>query len=375
MQRASEESAAQRAEAVESAKEAGLRYVSDAKPGIRRQKRGASFSYIGPDGKTLRDPGEQARIKRLAIPPAWTNVWICPTRNGHLQASGRDVKGRKQYRYHTRWRETRDETKFERMIAFGKALPKVRRRVKRDLKLPGMPRNKLLATLARLLETTLIRVGNEEYAKENHSFGLTTMRNRHVDITSQGIKFEFKGKSGKHHEISVRDPQLARIVKRCHDLPGHELFEYVDEEGNVKSVDSSDVNAYLREASGYDCTAKDFRTWAATVLAMVALKEFEKFETAREAKGNLTTAIESVARMLGNTPTICRKCYIHPEVINFYLDGTLVDNLQQQASQKISKSLAHLKPEEAAVMMLLEEKLAAGKKAARAGKSWKAGPA
>ncbi len=356
------------AESVHSAKEAGLRYVTDAKPGVSRRRRGKKFIYIDPEGKRITDHNEVIRIQRLGIPPAWDDVWICRFENGHLQASGRDARGRKQYRYHARWREARDQTKFERMITFGKALPKIRGRVQRDLAKSGMPREKVLATIVRLLETTLIRIGNEEYAKENKSFGLTTMRNRHVKVSSSKIHFEFKGKSGKYHAIDVRDPQLARIVKRCQDLPGHELFEYVDEEGAIRSVDSGDVNTYLREQCGEDCTAKDFRTWTATVLAMVALKEFEKFTSSKEAKCNVTAAIEAVSRMLGNTPAICRKCYVHPEVVNSYMEGSLIDTLRQRGEEKMSRELSRLKPEEAAVLMFLEGKLAksgVGKTASR----------
>ena len=345
------------AESIQSAKEAGLRYVSDAKPGFTRRRSGKDFIYFDPDGKRLKEQNELVRIKRLGIPPAWENVWICRFESGHLQASGRDIRGRKQYRYHTRWRQVRDETKFERMIKFGKSLPKIRRSVQRDLARPGMPREKVLATIVRLLETTLIRIGNEEYARENKSFGLTTMRNRHVKVSSTKLHFEFRGKSGKHHEIDVRDSQLARIVKRCRDLPGHELFEYIGEDGSIQTVDSGDVNEYLRGLCGEECTAKDFRTWTATVLAMVALKEFEKFATSKEAKSNVTTAIEAVSRMLGNTPAICRKCYIHPDVVNSYMDGSLIETLHQRAEQKLSRELSRLKPEEAAVLMFLEGKL------------------
>jgi DNA topoisomerase-1 len=349
---------------VESAKIAGLRYVSDAKPGITRKRNRDSWDYFLPDGRKLRDHNELVRIKRLGIPPAWTDVWICPHGNGHLQATGRDARGRKQYRYHSRWREVRDETKYHRMLAFAEALPRIRKRVEADLALPGLPKNKVLATVVRLMERTLIRVGNDEYARDNKSYGLTTIRNHHAKVDGAKMTFKFKGKSGKMHEIDVRDRRVAKIVSRCQDLPGHELFAYVDEEGNVQDIGSDDVNAYLREITGEDFTAKDFRTWAGTVLAALALREFEKFNSSREAKRNITRAIEAVAQMLGNTPAICKKCYVHPEILNGYLDGTMIETLQKQAERKISESLSELKPEEAAVVMLLQQRLAAAQKAA-----------
>ncbi len=347
------------AEAIESAKEAGLRYVSDVRPGIRRKKRGQSFVFLNPDGSVVRDRNTLVRIKRLAIPPAWTEVWICPLENGHLQATGRDARGRKQYRYHARWREVRDENKYQRMIAFGHALPKIRKRVRRDLKLPGMPRNKVLATIVTLLETTLVRVGNEEYARENRSYGLTTMRNRHVKVLGSKITFEFIGKSGKRHKIDVHDRHLARIVKRCQELPGQDLFVYVDADGQTQDIGSQDVNDYLREITGEDFTAKDFRTWSGTVLAAVALNEFEKFRSTREAKRNIVKAVEAVSQMLGNTPAVCKKCYVHPIVLESYLDGATIRTIRKRADEKIARDLSKLKPEEAAVMMLLRDRLAA----------------
>jgi DNA topoisomerase-1 len=341
-----------------SARAAGLRYVSDSGTGIRRKHAGKHFSYIGLDGKAIRDRDELRRIKLLAIPPAWTDVWICPTSRGHIQATGRDAKGRKQYRYHPRWREVRDETKYGRMIAFGKALPKLRERVERDLALPGLPRKKLLATVVRLLETTLIRVGNTEYARENQSFGLTTLRNRHVDIEGAKLRFHFRGKSGKVHMIAITDRRLARIVKRCRDLPGYELFQYIDEDDQPQMIDAADVNAYLHEITGQDFTAKDFRTWAGTLLAALALKEFEAFDTNTQAKKNVVQAIEQVAERLGNTPAICRKCYVHPAVIDSYLEGSLLEALKQRAEHAIAESLHELDPEEAAVLTLLQQRLA-----------------
>jgi DNA topoisomerase-1 len=339
----------------EAAQEIGLRYVSDRRPGITRLARDKHFIYRAPGGKRLGDAATLARIKRLAIPPAWTNVWICPYGNGHIQATGRDPRGRKQYRYHARWREQRDENKFERMLGFAKVLPRIRRRVARDLKKRGMPREKVLATVVRLLEVTLIRVGNDEYARSNNSYGLTTMRNRHVRVTRGNIEFSFRGKSGKRHEISVHDPQLAKIVRRCQDMPGQELFEYEAAEGDTRDITSEDVNAYLREITGEEYTAKDFRTWAGTVLAAIALRQFEG--KGGRAKKNIVTAVEAVAQMLGNTPAVCRKCYIHPEILNSYLAGQTIAAVKQRLTEKMDKSLSKLKPEEAAVMILLQSRL------------------
>ncbi len=308
---------------VESAKEAGLHYVADEIPGFKREPATKGFRYRDTAGKVIKSREVLARIKSLAIPPAWTEVWISPDPNGHLQATGRDDRGRKQHRYHPRWREVRDETKYIRMVAFAKLLPRIRRRIARDLKLPGLSRNKVLATVVRLLEVSLIRVGNEEYARENDSFGLTTMRNKHVDVNGSTLKFHFRGKSGKWHEVGVRDRRLAKIVKSCQDLPGQEIFQYIDEQQKRQDVKSGDVNDYLREICGEDFTAKDFRTWAGTVLGAMALRAFEQFESQTQAKKNIVRAIELVAERLGNTPAVCRKCYIHPEVINSYLDGSL----------------------------------------------------
>lgn len=343
----------------QAAKEAGLRYVTDAKPGITRKKRGDKWAYFLPDGAEIKDEEEIARINKLAIPPAYVDVWICPQKNGHLQATGRDARGRKQYRYHPRWREVRDENKYEKMIAFGQALPRIRARVEADLVLPGLPKNKVLATVVRLLETTLIRVGNEEYAKENKSYGLTTMKNRHVDVKGSEVKFHFRGKHGITHEIGVRDRRLARIVAHCQSVPGQDLFEYKNESGEIVGITSGDVNDYLREISGEEFTAKDFRTWAGTKLAAMALQEFKKWETDKEAKSNVTAAIESVAKMLGNTPAICRKCYVHPAVLDAYLGGTLAETLKKKAEKTLAESAGALQPEEAAVMMLLHERLKA----------------
>ena len=344
-------------EPVESAKIVGLRYVADELPGFRRVKAGRGFRYLDRSGRAVHDQRQLGRIKSLAIPPAWTQVWICPLADGHLQATGRDARGRKQHRYHARWREVRDETKYARMTAFARALPKIRRRIAKDLKLPGLPRNKVLATVIKLLEVSLIRVGNEEYAKENKSFGLTTMRNRHVEVNGATLHFEFRGKGGKEHEIQIENPRLARIVKSCQDLPGQELFQYIDDDGQRQGVDSDDVNAYLREISGADFTAKDFRTWSGTVLAALALQEFQRVDSQAQAKKNVRQAIENVAQRLGNTPTICRKCYIHPAVIDSYMDGSLFAIARQKARLELAGSLKRLPPEEAAVLALLEERL------------------
>jgi DNA topoisomerase-1 len=352
----------------ESAKAAGLRYVSDDTPGIRRKRAGKYFSYVGPDGKPIHDPDVLKRIRSLAIPPAYTDVWICPDPRGHIQATGRDAKGRKQYRYHPRWREVRDETKYGRMIVFAQALPQIRERIDHDLSLPGLPREKVLAAVVRLLETTLIRVGNDEYARANKSFGLTTMRDRHVDIAGATVKFSFVGKSGKKHQITLSDRRLAKIVKRCRDIPGYELFQYLDDNGDRVDVKSDDVNDYLREISGQEFSAKDFRTWAGTVLACMALQEFEAVDSEAQKKKNIVRAIERVSERLGNTPSVCRKSYVHPAVLDSYLDGTMIDALQQRVAQEFADSLKDLRPEEAAVLGLLMRRLAQeGERAREAG--------
>ncbi len=342
---------------IESAREAGLRYVGDDRPGIARQRAGKHFRYLRPDGQAVRDGEERRRIRALAIPPAWTDVWICPLANGHLQATGRDAKGRKQYRYHPRWRAMRDESKYDRLIAFGQALPGIRARVEQDLAQPGLPRTKVLATVVRLLETTLIRVGNEEYARDNGSFGLTTLRNRHVNIDGPSVRFLFRGKSGVRHSIRIDDRRLARIIRRCQDLPGQELFQYLDDEGTPRDIDSADVNAYLQEIAGQEFTAKDFRTWAGTVLAARALQEFESFDSRTQAKHNIVAAIEAVSKRLGNTKAVCRKCYVHPAVIDAYVDGSLLETLRQRVEKEIAGSLAELPAEEAAVLAFLQERL------------------
>ncbi|MGN6553420.1 MAG: DNA topoisomerase IB [Verrucomicrobiota bacterium] len=341
---------------VKSAEVVGLRYVSDEIAGICREVQRTGFRYRFA-GKLVQDPETLGRIKSLAIPPAWKDVWICPHANGHLQATGRDDRKRKQFRYHPRWREIRDETKYARMIVFAKALPKIRRRVEKDLALSGLPREKVLATVLRLLEVSLIRLGNDEYARENDSFGLTTMRDKHVNVSGSKMQFRFRGKSGKWHEVDINDRRIAKIVKRCQDLPGQELFQFLDDQGEVRDVRSEDVNAYLREISGEDFTAKDFRTWAGTVLAAMALREFERFETKAQAKKQVVAAIEAVAARLGNTPAVCRKCYVHPHILDSFLDGTLVETLKQRAERELSTALDTLRGEEAAVLGLLQQRL------------------
>jgi len=344
---------------IEAAEAAGLRYVSDERPGIIRKRAGKSFIYVGPHGQKVRDEKTLARIKSLVIPPAWEKVWICTRANGHLQVTGYDARGRKQYRYHPRWREVRDESKYERMLSFGRELPKIRRHTTRDLARAGMPREKVLAALVQLLEKTNIRVGNKEYAKDNKSFGLTTLRNRHAAVEGSTVHFKFKGKSGVLHEIELQDRRLSRLVGKLQDLPGQELFQYLDDYGDTRSIGSSDVNAYLKEITGQEFTAKDFRTWSGTVLASLALQEFEAFDSQTQAKKNLVRAIESVAQRLGNTPTVCRKCYVHPALIDSYLDGSMIETLKRQADSEFGDSLGELRPEEAAVMALLQRRLAA----------------
>ncbi|MDQ6742963.1 MAG: DNA topoisomerase IB, partial [Candidatus Dormibacteraeota bacterium] len=318
-------------EALATAREARLRWVSDQTAGIRRRRHGESFAYLQPDGSTVDDEETLNRIRRLVIPPAWTDVWISPLPNGHIQATGRDARGRKQYRYHQRWRSVRDANKYGRLIEVDRVLPKIRRRVRRDLRRPGLSREKVLATMVQLLESTMMRVGNEEYARENRSFGLTTLRNRHVKVRGSSVRFFFRGKSGKEHEITIRDRRLAAVVKRCEELPGQQLFQYVDEDGQRRSIDSTDVNEYLRDASGGDFTAKDFRTWAGTVLAARALQEMEKVDSETQAKRNVVQAIERVSERLGNTRSVCRKCYVHPAIVDSYMDGSMLEVLQSRA--------------------------------------------
>jgi DNA topoisomerase-1 len=330
----------------EDAETGGLRYIGDDRPGISRKKHGNGFAYAAADATTISDPPTLARISHLAIPPAWTDVWISPANDGHLQATGRDARGRKQYRYHADFRAARDKTKYGHTLAFGSVLEKIRARVKADMGRHGLPHEKVVATIVYLLDRTLIRVGNDEYARTNGSFGLTTLRNRHVDIHGDALRFEFKGKSGKTWQLKVQDRRVARIVKSCQDLPGQHLFQYLDENGDRQSLGSHDVNAYLREVTGAEITAKDFRTFAGTVLAATALLNFKPVESLAEAKVNIRAAIEEVAGRLGNTPAICRRCYIHPEILSAYLDGAL--------------ALRRSKSEERAVLRFLKDRLKNG---------------
>jgi DNA topoisomerase I len=347
---------------VESAKAAGLRYVSDSQPGLTRKRHSKSFTYMTPDGKPLRDREVLARIKSLVIPPAWTAVWICSISNGHLQATGRDARGRKQSRYHPQWRAIRDETKYERMILFAEALPIIRQRVDDDLRLPHLPRERVLAAIVSLMENTLIRVGNEAYARENKSYGLTTMRNRHVEVNGSKITFTFQGKSRVHHTVDLQDRRLANIVKRCADIPGYELFQYLDSDGARHSIDSSDVNDYLQQIVGpqfgdQHFTAKDFRTWAGTVLASELLAGFEPFTSDAEAKRNMVQAIKAVASRLGNTPSVCRKCYIHPAVLDAYLSGDAVESAKRKLDKEIAEHVQALREEERSLIALLQQRL------------------
>jgi DNA topoisomerase-1 len=300
-----------------------LRYCTDAQAGISRRRAGRAFRYLAPDGRPVRDSSTLARIKSLAVPPAWTDVWICPDPAGHLQATGRDARGRKQYRYHPLFRRRRERAKFDRLVEFGRALPRIRRRVASDLAQSGLPRSKVLAALIRLLELTLIRVGNAEYARLNRSFGLTTLRDRHVRVTGPRMRFRFRGKSGSVVEVGLSDRRVARIVARCQELPGQELFQYVDDEGESRPIGSEDVNEYLREVAGCDVTAKTFRTWAATVIACRALRGLEQGDRQQMARRQVVAAIRQVAGRLGNTPAVVRQSYVHPVVLDAFLDGSL----------------------------------------------------
>ena len=349
----------------DAAESAGLRYVTDDQPGIRRRKHGNNFRYIDPAGKPVKDPKTLARIRALAIPPAYNDVWICSRANGHLQATGRDAKGRKQYRYHVRFRDVRDSTKYEHMLEFAAALPLVRARIDEHLRLGGLPREKVLATIVRLLETTMIRVGNADYAKQNKSYGLTTLQERHVAVEGSEIRFSFKGKSGKQWRLRVKDSRIAKVVKKSQDLPGQHLFQYLDSEGMRHEVDSGDINAYLKEISGANITAKDFRTWTGTVLAALALSEYEKFDSVAAAKRNVRQAIETVAGRLGNTPTVCRKCYIHPEILDSYLNDSLVLEAREEVEKELREGLSQLRPEEALVLAFLQSRLRSEESAER----------
>jgi DNA topoisomerase I len=335
---------------LDSAKAAGLRYVVPGRAGIRRRRTGRGFMYLDAEGHVVREAETLRRIRALAIPPAWNEVWIAAAPHAHVQAVGRDARGRRQYRYHQRWRSIRDETKYSRMIAFAEQLPRIRLRVEKDLAQAGLPRAKVLAAVVRLLERTLVRVGNDEYARTNGSFGLTTLRNRHVDVSGGTIRFEFRGKGGKPHAVGLHDPRLARVVRRCRDLPGYELFQYVDEHGERQAVSSDDVNAYLREVAGEEFTAKDFRTWAGTVLAAHALAAVGVARTSREARSKVVRAVTRVAEHLGNTPAISRKSYIHPHVLEAYAEGVTV---------RPNGTAAHLSRDEACVVALLRRRLRA----------------
>jgi DNA topoisomerase I len=341
---------------------AGLTYVSDSSPGIRRKRRGKGFHYTDVRGGMVRDAATLKRIRGIVIPPAWTDVWICPDSDGHIQATGRDARGRKQYRYHPRFRELREQTKYEQMIAFAEGLPRIRAKVDEHLALPGLRREKVLATVVYLLEATLIRVGNDEYARNNKSYGLTTLRRPHVAVEGSSLKFKFKGKSGKEWNLGLRDRRIARVVRSCQELPGQHLFQYVDEAGERCNITSTDVNAYLRDISGAEITAKDFRTWHGTVLAAVALGELAGFESITAAKRNVRDAIRNVAARLGNTPTVCRKCYIHPEVLAAYFEGVALSS--GAGARAANGSAATLTPHETLTLELLCTRIAAsgGKK-------------
>ena len=335
----------------DAAEEAGLRYVSDMRPGYTRKRNGESFQYFDTEGKLIQDESRLLRIGRLAIPPAYHDVWICPLPNGHIQATGRDNRGRKQYRYHERWRAIRDENKYDRILTFAAAVPKIRRRVQADLKVPGLKREKVLAAVVQLLERTFIRVGNEEYARQNKSFGLTTMKNHHVKVRATKLRFRFRGKGGKEHEIDFMDRRIAKIIRELQDLPGQDLFQYFDDEGKLCDVTSQDVNDYLREITGEDFTAKDFRTWAGTVLTAMALNAQEKFATKKEAKANVKNAIGAAAKLLHNTPTICRKCYVHPAIVESYLRGNLIEGLQTKLDE--AEEIPDFSDDERAVLSFL----------------------
>lgn len=334
------------------ARSAGLRYVTGTGSGIRRVRRGAGFVYFLPDGKRVQDAATLERIRSLVIPPAWTQVWICPSENGHIQAVGRDARGRKQYRYHPRYREVRDETKFNRMAEFGAVLPQVRAQVDEDLSLPGLPKQKVVAAIVRLMDETCIRVGNQEYARTNRSFGLTTLRRRHAEVNGDMIHLHFRGKSKQEQDIMLRDRRLSRIVKKCQDLPGQDLFEYQDEDAEPVRVTSSDVNDYLRQISGGEFSAKDFRTWHGTGHMAAQLSALGPAESEAEAKRNIVAAIKETAKVLGNRPAVCRKYYVHPGLLESYMEGTIfaaMENLPAEDSTAVSE----LRPAEAAVLRLV----------------------
>lgn len=349
--------ASSKSDAMAAAAAAHLRYVNDDEPGISRQRRGKGFSYRGPDGRPIKDAATLDRIRKLAVPPAYNDVWICADPLGHIQATGRDARGRKQYRYHPQWVEQRDADKYHRLVSFSRCLPKIRQRVAADMRRRGLPREKVLACVVKLLDTTMIRVGNDEYAKENSSFGLTTLKDQHVEIEGGKLQFEFRGKSGKVWNLQLKDRRLARLVKDCQDVPGQRLFQYLDDDGQRHAISSQDVNDYIHEIAGDTFSAKDFRTWAGTVLAAFALQEFEKVDTQTARKRNLTEAIRKVASRLGNTPAVCRRCYVHPEVMGAYMDGCLIEQVKAEVERELREDLSGLSPEETAVLCFLETRL------------------
>jgi DNA topoisomerase-1 len=335
----------------------GLTYVSDALPGIRRRRAGTGWAYYRPGGARITDPAERRRLNGLAIPPAWTDVWICPDPDGHLQATARDARGRKQYRYHTAYRAARDASKFRRMLEFSEVLPQLRERVERDLRSRGLTRRKILATVVRLLDKTLIRVGNDEYAKANRSYGLTTLKERHVQVEGARLRFTFRGKSGVQHSVQITDRRLARIVQECQDLPGQELFQYMNGNGRRQAVASDDVNAYLREATGRAVTAKDFRTWAGTTLAATELRGMGPADTRRAAERNIVRVIDTVAARLGNTRAVCRKYYVHPALLELYLSGRTAPTPPplSRGSKRLQRPSAALRLDEVAVLQFLQD--------------------
>jgi DNA topoisomerase-1 len=344
-------------------KAAGLRYVTDDMPGVRRQKRGPGFTYISPEGEVIRDPAMLHRVRALVIPPAWTSVWICPLAEGHLQVTARDARGRKVYRYHPSFRQSRDQSKFERMFELKDVLWKIRARVEDDIALEGLPRAKVMATVVWLLERTLIRVGSEQLARLNRSYGLTTLRHRHVEIEGTEIRFEFRGKSGVAHAVAVSDRRIARIIQHCQELPGQELFQYLDDDGRRQVVDAGDVNEYLREVTGRDITAKDFRTWAGTMLAAEALRDMGPAPSKRQAEKNVVAAIDAASAKLGNTRTVCRKFYVHPALVDAYLEGSVLPPLPPRVWRKRSARNARLRRHEREVLAFLKERLEAGRQA------------
>ncbi|MDV6330282.1 DNA topoisomerase IB [Asticcacaulis sp. 201] len=339
------------------AKAQGLRYVTDAKPGFTRKKRGKHFIFFDTHGERIRDEATIQRIRKLAIPPAYTQVWICPHANGHMQATGFDARGRKQYRYHPEWRNFREANKFSHILAFGDVLPRLRAVTAQHMSQRGLSREKVLATVVSLLEKTLIRIGNDEYARTNQSYGLTTLRHKHVDVSGATIRFRFKGKSGKEWNLKLNDRRIARVVKACADIPGQELFKYVDENGAVRDVTSGDVNDYLKSVTGEVFTAKDFRTWTGTVLAAIALQEYASYDSAAQAKKNVVAAIEHVSKKLGNTPTVCRKSYIHPQIIDAYMDGSLIAQISGEIDHSLQAQYEQLTPEEILVLAFLKQRL------------------